>query len=139
MLLLNPRSVRFGPHTWENIAAVMIDRAAHKAVEEWGEGGSYPIFADVPEQRIRITIVQELAREDVNIPRPGEEDTLTLYTSPGLADSGRKKVTAPAVVLSVAHELSLKKGALRTITLAAVSPDGVTDPITLTDASDGSL
>ena len=139
MLLLNPRTVRFGPQTWDNIAAVMIDRAAHKAVEDWGEGGPYPIFADVPEQRIRITVIQELDRGGIDPPRPGDEDTLTLFPSPGAADSGRKKVTAPAVVLAVQHELSLRKGAIRTITLAAVSPDGSTDPITVTDASDGSV
>jgi hypothetical protein len=138
MLLLNPRTVRFGQATWENISAAIIDRAPHKTIEEWSDSGPYATFADCPEQRTRITILQELNSEDVTAPRPGDSATLTLYTSPG-ADRGRKKVSCAAVVLAVIHELSLKKGALRTIQLAAISPDGSTDPITLTDASDGSL
>ncbi len=127
-----------GPDTWDHISAVLVDRAPHKTIEEWSDAGPYATLADIPEQRTRITILQELTAEDLNTPRPGQNATLTLCTSPG-ADRGRKKLTATAVVLSVAHELSLKKGATRTIQLAAVSPDGSTDPITLTDASDGCL
>ena len=139
MLLLNPRTVRFGSAIWDNIAAIAIDRAAHKTIEDWSEGGPYATLADVPEQKVRITIAQDLARDDISAPRPGDAATLTFYTAPALADSGRKKVSTTAVVLSVQHELSLKKGAIRTITLAAVSADGAADPITITDASDGSL
>ncbi len=139
MLLLNPRTVRFGPATWDNIAAAVIDRNPHKAIEEWSEAGPFATVADVPEQRIRITITQELTRDDISAPRPGDAATLTLYTAPALADSGRKKVSCAAVVLAVTHQLSLQKGSLRTIQLAAVSPDGAADPITISDASDGSL
>ena len=139
MLLLNPRTVRFGSATWDNIAAAVIDRAPHKTTEDWSDTGPYATLADVPEQRVRITITQELARDDIGSPRPGEQATLTLYTSPALADAGRKKVSCTAVILAVLHELSLKKGAVRTIQLAAISADGAADPITITDASDGSL
>jgi len=139
MLLLNPRLVRFGPAAWDNIAAAVIDRAPHKTTEAWSDLGPYATLADVPEQRVRITITQELSRDDIAAPRPGDQDTLSLHTSAALADAGRKKLSCTAVVLGVLHELSLRRGAIRTIQLAAVSPDGATDPITITDASDGSL
>lgn len=138
MLILNPRTVRFGPDSWDNIAAASIDRLPHKTIEDWADGGPYATFADVPEQRTRITLVQELTREDLGGPRPGQSATLAIYTSPG-SGAGRRRLSCAAVVLSVAHELSLKKGAARTIQLAAVSLDGSSDPITIADASDGSF
>ena len=137
MLLLNPRVVKFGDAVWDNVAAVAIDRRAHKTVEEWSDEGPYATVADVPEQRVRMTVVQELTREDVGGPRPGESALLSLCTSAG-ADSGRKRVAATCVVLDVSHEVSIKKGAVRTITLAAVSTDGAADPITISDADGGS-
>jgi len=137
MLLLTPRLVRFGPATWDNIITVAIDRLAHRTVEDWSDAGPYATLADVPEQKVRILIDQEIGRDDLGPPIPGDQATLTFFTAPAAADSSRKQLSATAVVLSVAHSLSLKRGALRTITLAAVSPDGSTDPITITDAANG--
>ncbi len=137
MLILNPRSVKFGSSTWEDVTAVTIDRAAHKTVEDFGDLGPFAVLVDVPEQRVRIGIVQEVGRDDVDSPRPGEAGTLTLYTSPTASDAGRRKVSCTAVVLNVSHELSTRKGAIRTVTLAAVSSDGAADPVQISDASDG--
>lgn len=136
MLLLNPRLVTFGAATWDGIAAVAIDRAAHRTIEEWTDLGPYAAAADIPEERIRIRITQELARDSLDTPRTGQQATISFYTAPTLGDAGRKKVSATAVVLAVEHEVSLKR-AIRTITLAAIS-DGQSDPIQITDASNGS-
>ncbi len=138
MLILNPRSVKFGSATWDNVTAVTIDRAAHKTVEDFGDNGPYAVLVDVPEQRVRIGITQEVARDDVASPRPGEAGTLTLYTSPTASDADRRRLMCDVVVLDVSHELSIKKGAIRTVTLAAVSSDGAADPVQISDASDGS-
>lgn len=139
MLLLNPRVVKFAGAVWEGVVSVAVDRAAHRTVEEWSDAGPYATLADVPEQRVRITVVQELTRGDVGAPRPGESGTLAFHTSPGAADTGRKRIAATAVVLSVAHELSLRKGALRTVVFAAVSSDGAADPISVTAAEEGQV
>jgi hypothetical protein len=139
MLILNPRSVKFGAATWDDVTAVTIDRAAHKTVEEFGDVGPYAVLVDVPEQRVRIGVIQEVERDDVDSPRPGEAGTLRLYTSPTASDAGRRSISCEAVVLEVNHELSIKKGAIRTVTLAAVSPDGGADPVQVTDASDGGV
>lgn len=136
MVILNPRQVKFGSATWPDIAGVAIDRSAHKTIEDWSDLGPYAVLADVPEQKVRVTVVQEVVRDDVNVPRPGEMGELSFYISPTASDAGRKRVTMEAVVLDVKHELSLRKGAVRTVTLAAVSTDG-TDPVVVSDASLG--
>ncbi|MBL9032497.1 MAG: hypothetical protein JNM80_12430 [Phycisphaerae bacterium] len=134
MLILNPRSVTFGLATWDGVVAVSIDRAAARVVEEWSDDGPYAVLADVPEQRTRIIVAQEPSADDVGVPRPGDQATLTLHTSPASADAGRRVISATAVVLAVEHEISLKRGASRTITLAAVSASGNADPISIIEA-----
>jgi hypothetical protein len=134
VLLLHPRRVRLDSLTLDNITAVAIDRAAHRHIEDWSDLGPYAVLADVPEQAVRITLEQELSADDLGPPRPGDRATLTLFAAPAAADSRRKQIAASVVVLSVTHSLSLKRGALRTITLAALSLDGAADPITITDA-----
>jgi hypothetical protein len=137
MLILNPRTVRFGAAAWDGIASVAIDRQPQRLAEEWSDGGPYAVFADVPEQRTRITVVQELSQSDLATPRPGEQAVVSFCTAPAAGDTNRRRLSATAVVLEAKHELSLTRGALRTITLAAISADGAADPITVTDASDG--
>ena len=138
MLLLNPTTVRFGQSLWPSISAIAIDRQPRRIVEEWTDLGPYTAMVDVPEQRIRIVIHQELAHDDPSPPRPGDQATLSFFTAPARADAARRKVSSTAVVLEVRHELSQKKGALRVISLAAIS-GGAADPITITDAPDGEI
>ena len=130
MLLRSPRTVTFGTSTWTEIAAVTIDRSTTRLALDHGDAGPHPVFADAAEQATRIKVVQELASDDLGAPRPGELSTLSLTTSPAAADGPRTRVEAIACVESVTHEVSLRRGTLRTITLVAVSPDGSTDPIT---------
>ncbi len=134
MLLLNPRTVRFGAATWNDIVAVAIDRSPHRVALEWGDLGPHLTLADVPEQKVTIKVVQDVARDDINAPSPGEEGALSFFTAPASTGAGRKKVSATAVVTEVTHEVSLKVGARRTVTLVAISPDGAADPITITPA-----
>lgn len=133
MLILNPRTVTFGASTWEGVSAVAIDREGTRLVQEWDDFGPHLVHADVPEHRVRVKVVQEVARDDVNAPVPGEQATLSLYTAPAGNELKRRKLTCIAVVTEVSHELSIKR-ALRNVTLIAVSPDGAADPITVTDA-----
>lgn len=134
MLLLNPRSVTFAGTVWEDVSAVVIDRAAARAVKEWSDLGPHVVLADVPEQLVTLRVVQRVARDDVGTPVPGESGELVLHTAPAGSDTPRRRLTAGCVVTDVSHEVSLKNGAVRTIKLIAVSPDGPTDPITIEDA-----
>src|SRR5690606_44199 len=128
MLILNPREVMFGSARLANIAAVVIDREAASTIEEFGEHGPYAALVDVPRQRVRVRLVQEGAGDGGPAPGPGAQAVLSFTTAPaGGARSRRLETTA--VVLSVEHEISLRRGSIRTITLGAVSSDGATDPI----------
>ena len=137
MLLLNPRTFRFGTATWDNVTSIAIDREAHKLITEWNETGPHATFADVPEQRVVIRVTQELARDDIDGPRPGDEGAIEFFTSPASSAAGRRRVTATAVLADITHQVSLKGGATRTATFIAISPDGATDPITLADPEAG--
>jgi hypothetical protein len=137
MLLLNPRLVTFNTIRWDDVALILIDRAANREVVEWSDLGAHVVLADVAEQRIEIRILQELTRDDITVPRPGESGELVLHTAPASTDAGRKEISTEAVILRVTHELSLKRGALRTITLIAISEDGAEDPFSITDDEGG--
>jgi hypothetical protein len=106
MLLLSPRTVTFGAARWDGVASVAIDRSAHSTIEEWTDLGPYAALADVPEQRVRIRIVQDLSASDLAAPVPGDEALLTLTTAPVAADSARRRLSATAVVLDVRRALS---------------------------------
>jgi hypothetical protein len=136
MLLLNPRQVTFAGDLWDDVATIVIDRSANRTTLEWSDLGPHPVLADVPEQQVTVRVVQQVARADIGAPRPSEAGELLFHTAPAGADTPRKRLRAQCVVLDVTHELSLKHGALRTIKLIALSPDGATDPIT-TEPADG--
>ncbi|MCC6678794.1 MAG: hypothetical protein IT436_16805 [Phycisphaerales bacterium] len=134
MLVLNPRVVKFGSVVWDGVLSVAIDRLANRKTIGWTDAGPHATFADIPEQRIEVRITQELTREDLAGPIPGQQAELVLYTSPTSSEAGRRKVSLQAVVVQVSHELSLKKGAVRMIELVAVSATGAGDPVTISDA-----
>ena len=134
MLLLTPRVVRFGDATWEDVSAVVVDRAARRKVVEWSDMGPHVALADVPEQEVTLRVVQSLARDAPDGPKPGDAGELSFDTSPAGTDAARRRVRAQAVVLDVRHELSVKGGATRTVTLVAVSPDGAADPLIVEEA-----
>jgi hypothetical protein len=134
VLVLNPRSVSFGSATWEGVSSIVVDRQAARTLEELGDNGPYPVLVDVPEQRVRVKVVQEFTRDEMSAPAPGEQATLQFVTAPGASTAGLRRVTLTAIVIGVEHEVSLKRGATRTIELAAISSDGRTDPVSIADA-----
>ena len=136
MLILNPKSVKFGAAVWDEVTAVVVDRAASRTVAEWGDLGPHAVAVDVPEQSVRVRVVRGVSAGDIDVPRPGDAATLTFYTSPAGNELRRRRVSCAAVVLGVSHELSQGRAA-RTVTLQAVSSDGAADPISVVDAPGG--
>lgn len=130
MLILNPPKVTFGSDTWENVSSLTIDRSS-EAVLEWSDAGPHPVFADALRRTVTITVVIELVRGPLDGPRPGDLETLTAISAPATPHAGRVRLTALAMVASVRHEVSARRGAIRTVTLAAISPDGAADPVTI--------
>ncbi|MBC7835092.1 MAG: hypothetical protein H7Y88_08315 [Phycisphaerales bacterium] len=130
MLLLNPSSATFGSTTLADVIAVAIDHQPAREVIDFSDLGHHPAFADVPEQIIRIRLVRSLVRDDLSTPRPAQQATLAFHTSPTRSDASRKRLSATCVVSSVSHELG-HNAARQTITFIAISPDGESDPITI--------
>ena len=139
MLLLNPRRVRFAGTRWEDVAAVIIDRTATREIVEWSDLGPHVVLADVPEQRVEIRVVQNISGvrdgESVDAPAPGDLGELVFHTSPTAGAGGRKRIAAQVVVLRVEHELSLRRGAVRTVRFVAISSDGIVDPLAVQQSS----
>jgi hypothetical protein len=133
MLILNPKQVTFGTVTWPDVVAVSIERRPHREAVEWSDAGPHVVLADVPEQRVELTVVQELSRDDLASPKPSEQAALAVLVSPTASDVGRRRVSATCVIVRVEHEVSARRGALRTIKLVAISSDGLADPITVVD------
>ncbi len=137
MLVLNPWLVTFNQQTWQNVTAVLLNRTAAKENVEWSDMGPHVAMADVPEQRITIKVIQTLDADDLDAAKPADAGTLTLHTSPAASDARRKRISAQVVITRVEHEISLKRGAVRTVTMVAISTDGLTDPILVENDPEG--
>ncbi len=135
MLILNPPKLTLLAIDYSNIDSVKVDRLAHKETIEWSDSGPHAVFADIPETRVEISIVQRMeapSDQAIDAPKPGQAGALEVITSPNASQARRKKLTAQVVIRSVRTEVS-PTSARRTISLIAISPDGSTDPVGLID------
>lgn len=139
MLVLNPQSVTLLGTVVERVRRVAVHRTPERSVLEWGGLGPYAIFADVPEQRVEIELVADLERGSLDGPVPGDAGELVLLTSPTSGSGGRRRVQASVVVTAVHHEVEPGGKASRRVRMAALSATGAADPISISDAQDGSL
>ena len=131
MLIVDPREVSFGAVTWAGVTSVAIERSAAKSFAEFGAVGPHVVLADVPEQRVEVTVVQEFLADDMDAPVPGEAGALSFETALNGSDAGRRSVSMTAVVMRVRYSASRKSGSVRTVELLAVSSDGAADPVTV--------
>jgi hypothetical protein len=139
MLVLNPPIAKFGPNVWNDVVAILVDRLTDRTVVERGDIGPHITLVDSPEQRVLIHITREIVRDDLNTPKPSQLGELLFYTAPAASDSLRRRVRVNAVITAVTHDVGKLRGAVQSITLVAVSPDGIADPLIVEDASDGTL
>lgn len=133
MLLLHPREVRFLSTLWRSVTSIVIDRAATRVVAEVGDGGPHVVFADCPQQRVTVRVVMDITEDTLASPALGEQGALSFVTAPTGVNGARSRIALQGVVASVTHELSLRRGAVRTVELVAISSDGSADPVTITD------
>lgn len=129
MLLLNPRRVSFGGASWERVTSVAIEPEAVRGITEWGDDGPHVVHADVPEQRVTVTVTQELLGEDMDTPTPGEQETLSFVTARNSSGSRERAVSLIGVIQGVKYRVSKQSGSSRVIELIAVSTDGSADPV----------
>lgn len=130
MLIVNPEKVSFAGAEWAGVESVAVDRLAHRLTQEWGDDGPWMVFCDVPEQRVRVVLVQRLDAGALESLVPGDAGTLRFEAAASDSDAGRVSVSMQVVVGEVRHEL-MRKGGQRTMVLWAVSADGATDPVTV--------
>lgn len=145
MLLVNPKSVSFAEIPLPNVRSIIIDRKAVTLAEEWTDSGPHQVFCDATKLRTIVRIVQQLDLGDaanlIAAPVPGVQDQLQFHANINNAPRGCA-VSMLACVVSVTTELPtgpiplpvpgaapILRIALRTITLAAISPVGSDDPV----------
>ena len=133
MLILNPSSVSFGSVVFDDVQSIAVQRTCVKLAENWGDDGPYCTFADAAEIRVEIIVVQAVNDSIIEPAAPGDEAELSAVASPNASQARRLRLTAAAVVKSVAYALTAK-GATRTTTFIAVSAEGE-NPIALSDVS----
>lgn len=138
MLVLNPQSVSLLGKTVERVRRVAVHRTGGRVLVEWDGRGPFPVFADVPEQRVEVELVADLERGSLDGPVPGESGVLRFFTSPTAGSGGREKVEASVVVTAVVEEVEPGGKAQRRVRMLAVSSSGDTDPIAVSGAEDGS-
>ncbi|MEO1278794.1 MAG: hypothetical protein AAFV77_07560 [Planctomycetota bacterium] len=138
MLVINPQSVSLIGQTIERVRRIAIHRSAERLLVEWGNMGPYPVFADVPEQRVELELVADLERGTLDGLEPGDEGALEFFTSPSAGSGGRTKIEATVVVTDVRDGVEPGGSAQRRIRMEAVSASGTADPIVISDAEDGS-
>lgn len=131
MLFLNPHHVALNDLILDHVEAIAISRKADRLVIDYSDGGAFPVFADVPEQRITITITRDLIHKDniADAAVPGAAFDLTFTTSPNASDAGARAFDIPVVITGAEHALTRTGRALQTITALAISDDGETDPV----------
>ena len=135
MLILNPEIVRFESHAWDDVAAVAIDRAAKRLIEDHSDEGPFAAFADVPEQTVTIRVQRRLAGDDADDPALGASGELVFYLARPGADQSRKRFTITCAVTAIRCDLpAAGKPATKTISFIAHS-EGGSDPVTTTDAA----
>ena len=133
MLILHPREVTFLAVPWKQVTSIIIDRTAQRVLIEHADTGPFPVFADVPEQRITVRVTMDIGEDTLAAPGLGTLGTLEFATAPTGPRVARHQVSMQAVVTSVTHEVSLRKGAVRTVELTVVAPAGNVDPVTVSE------
>lgn len=134
MLVLNPKRVTFDGAAWESVSSVEVNRFGEKIAVEFGDDGPHAVFADVPEQRVNVKVVQELQSDDLDEPKPGESGELTFQAAANGSSAQRTEATLDAVVTGVQYSVSVRGRAVRTVWLVALSSDGVVDPVSVESA-----
>ncbi len=134
MLIVNPDVVRLGSAELRGVRSVAVERVGQRVALAWGDAGPHAMFADVPEQKVTMRVVQEILGAFESSPRPGESVGVTVSVSPDGAEGNRRRLSATGVVVGVTYQVLQRGSSTRTVELVLVSSDGAADPLTATVA-----
>jgi len=137
-MLLHPPTITFGDLTLDNVLAVAIERTAAREVVDFTDLGPHIAFADVPEQRIALTVIRRPSPPELASLQPGAIGPLAFAAAQSAADAHRIRITARVMLREVRYDLtdgssgSTPRAAPRqSLHFLAISPDGLADPITI--------
>lgn len=129
MIVLSPREVSLIGRTLTGVESVTVSRRARKVIEEWSDAGQFCVMADVPEQRVSVTLRRVITADEAWSPAPGQAGAVSFRVGPSAAAPRGRTVSAAVVVLSVEHEAGAAGGVGQRIEMVAVSSTGAVDPI----------
>ena len=98
MVVLNPQDVAFDGIALRDATRVSVDRTPVGAVEEWGDGGPYAVFADVTRRRVTVRVERAVAETGDVAPEIGALGALSFAGSNNASSSGRVTVSVPLAV-----------------------------------------
>jgi len=127
--VLNPDRVTFDGQDWEGVSSVEVNRFGERVVVEHADAGPHAVFADVPEQKVTVRVVQDLGGDDLDGPVPGAMGELAFEVGANASGARRLGGAVTGVVTSVKYSVAARGAAQRTVWLTAVSSDGVSDPV----------
>lgn len=138
MIVLNPRSVRFGSRDLGGVVLLALDRWSGELAEEYADAGPFAVFVDSPERKVQAKVVQEVSGTAASGaddgPGLGEEEELSFVRSPNASDVGAERVSVRCVVTRVGYDIGRGGSARRVIEMRAVSSDGMADPVVVAPA-----
>jgi len=129
MLIVNPDEVVFAGQALDEVRQIVVDRRGVREVVEFGDLGPHAVFCDIPEVRVEVRVRRELLHSVTGGPVPGDMGDLLVRTAPTGGDAIGTTLSCQAVVMRVTHDIRAGGGAIQTITLLAISPDGAGDPL----------
>lgn len=130
MLVSSPKAVRYADLFLENVESIVVERSAHRIIEEWADGGAHAVFVDVPQQRTSVKLVRRLAPGEQPEPRfvPGLSGVLGFFDGPGGSDASLTEVNIRCVLTGVRYE-TFAEPTRQVLTMLAVAESADADPV----------
>lgn len=132
MLWLNPTEVTLFGVELGGVSSVAVNRFATRTSEEHSDLGPHVVFVDAPEQRVTVKVrrrVDEVSAGVVSGITVGAMGELSMRVAASTSDRKGRRVRATVVVRGVDHGFSERDGFVQSISMTAVSSDGVADPV----------
>lgn len=131
MLVRSPNAVRFGNVYLANVETIVVERSAHKTIEEWTDGGPHAVFVDVPEQRVSVKLVRRLdtgeSPDRVEF-IPGKDGLLGFFLAGHGGDASPIEVNITCVLTGVRYD-AWDEPTRQVLTFVAYSESATQDPV----------
>lgn len=131
MLVRSPNAVRFGNAYLANVETIVVERSAHKTIEEWTDTGPHAVLVDVPEQRVSVKLVRRLdtgERPDRAEFVPGVAGLLGFFLAGHGSDASPVEVNINCVLTGMRYD-AWDEPTRQVLTFIAYSEAAAQDPV----------